>query len=46
MTEKENFSTFPCLWHQQFDGGEVKTVNGKPTCPRCGGELEVVHCAV
>lgn len=31
-----------CLWHQQFDGGDI--VNGK--CPKCGGEAREVLCAV
>jgi len=31
-----------CLWHQQFDGGELK--DGK--CPRCGGGVKFVMCAV
>jgi hypothetical protein len=32
----------PCLWHEQFDGGTPE--NGK--CPKCGGPVKSVICAV
>lgn len=35
-----------CCWHQQFDGGEPKEVNGEKVCPECGGPVEVVKVGV
>lgn len=31
-----------CLWHQQYDGGYL----GDGKCPKCGGPVEAVMCAV
>ena len=35
----EEAKAFHCRWHQFEHGGEPPVVDGKHTCPRCGGPV-------